>query len=177
MLTLLLGCSIGLSYAQWQTLPVPQSSDPFGGALPPTPDRWAESRRSRNILEAQEAPAGPSPFERRTRVSAGAIRVVDGDTFHMGGEKIRILDIDTPETHPARCAAEQALGDRATVRLRQLLAAGPFELVALGDRDEDRYGRKLRLVMRGGQSLGDVLVAEGLARPYAGGRRPWCGTI
>ena len=41
--------------------------------------------------------------------------VVDGDTFWHAGEKIRIEDIDAPETHPPRCTAEAALGNRATV--------------------------------------------------------------
>ncbi|WP_260599705.1 thermonuclease family protein [Sphingomonas endolithica] len=99
--------------------------------------------------------------------------VVDGDTFWMAGEKIRIADIDTPETHPSRCALEADLGGKATLRLQALLNAGPVTL-ASADRDTDRYGRKLRIVERGGESLGDTLVAEGLARPWAGRRRPWC---
>ncbi|MFC3579399.1 thermonuclease family protein [Sphingomonas hylomeconis] len=99
--------------------------------------------------------------------------VVDGDTFWMAGEKIRIADIDTPETHPSRCALEADLGGRATLRLQALLNAGPVTLVTAG-RDTDRYGRKLRVVERGGVSLGDILVAEGLARPWTGRRRPWC---
>ena len=33
-------------------------------------------------------------------------------------------------------------------------------------RDEDRYGRKLRVVVRNGRSLGDQLVSEGLARTW-----------
>jgi len=99
--------------------------------------------------------------------------VVDGDTFWMDGEKIRISDIDTPETHPARCAEEQRLGDAATLRLQALLNAGPVSLV-MGARDTDRYGRKLRVVMRGGVSLGDTLVGEGLARRWIGHREPWC---
>jgi len=101
-----------------------------------------------------------------------ALRVIDGDTFDFAGERIRILDIDTPETHPARCAYEAELGARATERLRQLLAQ-PFELQANG-RDEDRYGRKLRVVLVRGRSVGDQLVREGLARRYEGRRRPWC---
>jgi endonuclease YncB( thermonuclease family) len=32
----------------------------------------------------------------------------------------------------------------------------------------------LRVVRVDGQSVGSVLVEEGLARWYAGGRRPWC---
>ncbi|MEN2787117.1 thermonuclease family protein [Sphingomonas qilianensis] len=99
--------------------------------------------------------------------------VVDGDTFWMAGEKIRIADIDTPETHPSRCALEADLGGRATLRLQQLLNAGPVTL-AVADRDTDRYGRKLRVVERAGASLGDMLIAEGLARPWTGRRQPWC---
>ena len=57
--------------------------------------------------------------------------------------------------------------------MAELLAAGPFELSPV-DRDEDRYGRKLRVVTRNGRSLGDQLVAEGLARTWTGRREPWC---
>jgi micrococcal nuclease len=107
---------------------------------------------------------------------AGGVRincVVDGDTFWMAGEKIRIADIDTPETHPSRCALEATLGDRATLRLQALLNGGPVTLVT-ADRDTDRYGRKLRTVERDGVSLGDILVDEGLARRWTGRRQPWC---
>ncbi|HYE28852.1 MAG TPA: thermonuclease family protein [Allosphingosinicella sp.] len=82
--------------------------------------------------------------------------------------------MDTPEVD-ARCPYETALAARATVRTRQLLAAGAFELHPLPrGRDEDRYGRKLRIVTRGGQSVGDVLVAEGLARTWSGRREGCC---
>ena len=99
--------------------------------------------------------------------------VVDGDTIWYRGSKIRIADIDTPETHQPQCAAEAARGAAATRRLHQLVNAGPFTLQSI-NRDEDRYGRKLRILTRGGHSLGAVLVAEGLARFYEGGRRSWC---
>lgn len=85
--------------------------------------------------------------------------VVDGDTFWIGGEKVRIADIDAPETHPSRCDREADLGRRATLRLQTLLNAGPVSL-ASADRDTDRYGRLLRIVERDGQSLGDQLVDE-----------------
>jgi len=100
--------------------------------------------------------------------------VVDGDTFWMEGVKIRVADIDAPETHPSRCPYEANLGDRATTRLHDLLNQGPFSLQSLPDRDEDRYGRKLRIVTRNGDSLGDQLVSEGLARTWIGHRDPWC---
>lgn len=99
--------------------------------------------------------------------------VVDGDTIWLNGENIRIADIDTPETHDFRCPSEKALGDRATVRLREVLHSGPITLATI-DRDEDRFGRKLRIVMVNGESVGETLVDEGLARWYEGGRQPWC---
>lgn len=106
--------------------------------------------------------------------AAGQVRVIDGDTFDHGGERIRIADIDTPELR-GRCRYETELAALATERMRALLAAGPFELHRTPDgRDEDRYGRKLRIVTRGGRSLGDMLVAEGLARTWTGRREPWC---
>jgi micrococcal nuclease len=101
--------------------------------------------------------------------------VIDGDTIRYGGAKIRLADIDTPEIFSPKCASEAALGQQATERLLELINAGPFEVVPSGSRDEDRYGRKLRTVERNGRSLGDILVAEGLARPWDGGGRGWCG--
>ncbi len=100
--------------------------------------------------------------------------VVDGDTFWFRGEKIRVADIDAPELSPPRCQREAELGEAAKRRFHALLNAGPFTLAA-GARDQDQYGRKLRTVSRGGRSLGDVLVAEGLARRWNGPRQSWCG--
>lgn len=100
--------------------------------------------------------------------------VVDGDTIWLDGQKIRIADIDTPETHPARCPQEARLGKAATRRLQELLNQGPFDL-RTPRRATDRYGRQLRVLERDGVSLGMILVREGLARPYKGGKRqPWC---
>lgn len=104
----------------------------------------------------------------------GPIWVIDGDTFDAAGTRIRVADIDAPEVH-GRCPYETDLAARATIRMRALLDAGPFDLDPLpGGRDEDRYGRKLRIVTRGGRSLGNVLVEEGLARTWTGRREPWC---
>jgi endonuclease YncB( thermonuclease family) len=99
--------------------------------------------------------------------------VVDGDTFWLHGQKIRLADINTPEVSAPQCAREAALGAQATGRLQALLNAGPFTLERV-DRDRDRYGRLLRTVTRGGESLGLVLVREGLAEVWRGSRSSWC---
>lgn len=101
--------------------------------------------------------------------------VVDGDTLRFEGVKVRISDIDTPEVFSPKCRFEADLGEKATLRLQALLNAGPVSLARSGSRDEDQYGRKLRVVMRDGQSLGAILVAEGLARRWDGARHSWCG--
>ncbi len=107
----------------------------------------------------------------------GATRVtcvVDGDTIWLDGIKIRIADIDTPEVGSPGCAEELALGRQATQRLIELLNIGPFSLETAGARDEDVYGRKLRVFTRDGKSLGRMLVDEGLAHVWDGSKHSWC---
>ena len=115
-------------------------------------------------------------FDENLGECSGPVRytcVVDGDTFWLKGEKIRIADINAPEVSEPKCTAEAQLGAKATTRLTALLNDGGFSLQAV-DRDEDRYGRKLRVVTRGGESLGEVLVKEGLAERWKGYRGSWC---
>lgn len=100
--------------------------------------------------------------------------VVDGDTIWLQGEKIRIADIDTPEIGRPQCDYEYGLGIRARDRLRELIDNRSFGLRSIGGRDEDQYGRKLRVIVQDGRSVGDVLVEEGLARTWSGRREPWC---
>lgn len=141
-------------------------------ALPVTPSR--EQPQRAEIEAPAPAPAEPIRTFGFCHTGGGQNCIIDGDTFWMDGVKIRVADIDAPETHPPRCDYEADLGNRATDRLRELLNVGPFEVEPLPGRDEDRYGRKLRVVTRDGQSLGDQLVSEGLARTWTGQREPWC---
>jgi endonuclease YncB( thermonuclease family) len=99
--------------------------------------------------------------------------VVDGDTFYIGGQKVRIADIDAPETHDYRCRSELELGERAARDLQALLNSGAVTMTSI-DRDRDVYGRLLRNVSVNGRDVGEELIADGVARAYAGGRRSWC---
>ena len=99
--------------------------------------------------------------------------VVDGDTFWLAGEKVRMADINAPETVQAGCPSERQRGEAAKLRLLALLNAGPVELVD-DARSRDRYGRRLAVVTRRGASLGMQLVNEGLAEPWRGRRSSWC---
>ena len=84
-----------------------------------------------------------------------------------------IADIDTPELSPPRCERERERGLAAKQRLLDILNSGPISLKSTA-RDEDRFGRKLRIVYRDRRSVGDIFVAEGLARKWQGSRRSWC---
>lgn len=132
---------------------------------------------SDNAVSKTVAPLAQPVAFKPYPLCSGSIRVhcvVDGDTIWHEGVKIRVADIDTPEVGDPKCSSEAALGAKATKRMLQLVNAGPFEMQAWEDRDEDQYGRKLRVLVRGGRSLGDILVSEGLARTWAGRRQPWC---
>ena len=131
-------------------------------------------------LPLQAQPNGADPADQESGSFAkcngngnGWNCVVDGDTIRFEGVKIRIADINTPETFEARCSSERALGNQATERMIDLLNRGNFSLEPV-DREVDQYGRTLRVITRNGESLGETLVDEGLAERWNGQRRQWC---
>lgn len=101
---------------------------------------------------------------------------IDGDTIRIGTETIRVLNIDTPEIGQARCPSERSRGLAAKARTQALLTTSATLGLRRGDgrRQKDRYGRTLARVYVDGRDLGDILIAEGHARPWTGKRRPWC---
>lgn len=100
--------------------------------------------------------------------------VVDGDTFRLGDRSIRITGIDAPELASPRCAEEAALARRSTDRLLAILNQGSFDMIAHRLQRQDRHGRDLMVLERNGESIGDQLMAEGLAHRYIGSKRSWC---
>jgi len=113
-------------------------------------------------------------------VAADGLRVVDGDTIHLNGMPIRLLQIDTPETWSPRCQQELELGMAATKRLRELLDGHEVTYQATG---YDRFGRVLARVYADGVDVSEVLLREGHALPYIPGQKSkadrlvkWCPT-
>ena len=100
--------------------------------------------------------------------------VVDGDTIWAMGEKVRLADIDAPEVFSPDCDWERIMGERSTTRLTELLNQGDVALQASGSRDRDKYGRLLRVATVNGRSVGDQLIAEGLAYQWGRHQRGWC---
>jgi micrococcal nuclease len=92
------------------------------------------------------------------------VSIYDGDTFTLSsGQKVRLLQIDTPEL-----ASKECYGVEAKNALVKLLS-GKGSLVLKKDPalDEvDRYGRILRYVFIGKANVNLELVKLGAAAPY-----------
>jgi len=91
-------------------------------------------------------------------------KVYDGDTITLStGERVRFLQIDTPELSPAEC-----FGNEARNALVSLLnAPGQLTLKTDPKLDKvDRYGRILRYVFIGKTNINLKLVEIGAAAPY-----------
>jgi endonuclease YncB( thermonuclease family) len=195
-LTLLLGAVFAglVGGLAWQQRPSPPTASADGSPVAPASTiEWnavqAVPRRAldeadlaweRRATGGDTASGSSGPAAAAVRASFGFCHngggtncVVDGDTFYVNGEKVRIAGIDAPETHPPRCAEEARLGNAATERLRTLLNSGAVTMTSI-DRDRDSYGRLLRNVSVNGADVGEAMVSAGVAREWVGRREPWC---
>ena len=83
------------------------------------------------------------------------VRAVDGDTIRVGGERIRLRGIDTPEM-------SELAGPAAKRRLEELLRNGPIRIVPHG---RDVYNRLLADVFVNEQNVAKILILEGYEKP------------
>ena len=97
--------------------------------------------------------------------------VVDGDTVWVKGVKYRFEEIDTPEKG---ALAECRRGCRRFRLLSAWRKSFPRESSRIKSSGKDRYGRVLARFMVGKKSAREMLVAEGLARPWRGQTEDWC---
>jgi endonuclease YncB( thermonuclease family) len=91
-------------------------------------------------------------------------KVYDGDTITLSnGEKVRLLQIDTPELSPTECYGKEARSSLVSL----LNAPGQLSLKTDPKLDKvDRYGRLLRYVFIGKTNINLKLVEIGAAAPY-----------
>lgn len=125
-------------------------------------------------------------------VSNLSFTITDGDTIKLSGRAkgTRLVGFNTPETYKPRCDAEQALGRKATSRLKQLVSEAEtvdLQLVACACQegtqgtDACNFGRSCGVLKVDGVDVARTLIKEGLAVPYVCGTtscpkppRPWC---
>jgi micrococcal nuclease len=108
----------------------------------------------------------PSPEKETTaRETFRVVRVIDGDTIELeGGERVRLLSIDTPETVKPNTPI-QCFGKESSNHARELLEGKEVTLVR-DIEDRDKYGRLLRYVYLGNLFVNEALVKDGYARVY-----------
>lgn len=98
--------------------------------------------------------------------TAKVTRIVDGDTIEIeGGQKVRYIGINTPESKDPRKPVE-CFSAQATQKNTELVADKIIQLEK-DVSDTDRYGRLLRYVYVDGRMVNEILVKEGFAQASA----------
>lgn len=130
-----------------------------------------EKKETTNVIsyEDKETQESSLPSQKENSTSTGVLvtRVIDGDTIEIeGGQRIRYIGIDTPETSDPRTGV-QCYGKEATSKNRALVEGKKVRLEK-DVSETDKYGRLLRYVFIGDQLINEVLVKEGYAfsSPY-----------
>ena len=99
------------------------------------------------------------------QVKSQDLRVVDGDTIHLNGEKIRFTGIDTPELK--QTCINQGIIDPCGVTAKEILidkiSDNKVKCISEG---KDRYKRILAECFVNNESLSSYLVRSGYAFAY-----------
>ena len=99
------------------------------------------------------------------QVKSQDLRVVDGDTIHLNGEKIRFTGIDTPELK--QTCINQGIIDPCGVTAKEILidkiSDNEVECISEG---KDQYKRTLAECFVNDESLSSYLVRSGYAFAY-----------
>ena len=119
-------------------------------------------------------------FEYRVKIT----RVVDGDTvdaeLDLGfnikyKERIRLMGIDTPESR-TRNKVEKKLGLKSKARLKELISEHKGNIILTTAKEgKGKFGRILGSLVISDNgveaNLNDIMIAEGHAREYFGGKK------
>lgn len=97
---------------------------------------------------------------------SGRASVIDGDTIEIHGARIRILDIDAPESRQT-CGAQDGMEWRCGQKSALALADWIAQQTVTCESDQlDKYNRRLARCTVAGQDLGVWMAANGWAVAY-----------
>ena len=99
------------------------------------------------------------------QVKAQDLRVVDGDTIHLNGEKIRFTGIDTPELKQT-CIKEGVIEPCGVTAKEFLIEKIDNNKVNCISEGKDQYKRTLAECFVNGESLSSYLVRSGYGFAY-----------
>jgi endonuclease YncB( thermonuclease family) len=140
-------------------------------------DSWLKRREVRRgvtilVLAVLAALGGKIGDTIRNRdLPAGQVEgrpsLIDGDSFHLGSEEVRLKGIDAPEGRQTcqRDGREWRCGDAARTELQRLIQG---QMVSCRVVERDQHGRLLAYCSAGARDLNAGMVASGLALSYGG---------
>jgi len=99
------------------------------------------------------------------QVKSQDLRVVDGDTIHLNGEKIRFTGIDTPELKQT-CIKEGVINPCGVIAKEILIKKINDNKVECISNGKDQYRRTLAECFVNGESLSSYLVRSGYGFAY-----------
>ena len=105
------------------------------------------------------------PYFFEFQVVYGEAKVIDGDTIHIGKNKIRLHGIDAPEKNQ-KCVfnnKDWECGKNSTLALREMIENSP---VICRINDVDRYKRYIAVCFSDKKSLNKMMVKNGWAIAY-----------
>ena len=148
----------------WEPSPNEQSPNRLPTFKPHRPRRPPDSRPHRIpkgayklVPNKKHPPSSPrrARGKRHTKLaSAQRIIVIDGDTIHIGSERIRLRGLDAPEL-------SEPEGQAAKERLGELLRSESIQIVPHG---RDIYDRLVADVFVNGLNVAEMLKSEGYAK-------------
>ena len=118
-------------------------------------------------------------------ISAHATRVIDGDSIVITAHLwlnlyqetvLRLAHVDAPEIR-GKCDAEKTKAEEAKQFVRSWIEGS--DTLTIHDIQQDKFGGRVvgRIVNERNQDLGQLLLANMLARPYEGASRDsWCNS-
>jgi micrococcal nuclease len=124
-----------------------------------------------NTKEIESSSSEEVPIIKNTNkklLEATIAKNVDGDTvdINLNGriEKVRMLCVDTPETHHPRLGV-QPFGPEASDYTKKILSVGTKVEIEPGiGEGRDKYGRLLAYIYVNGKMFNEMLLEQGLAR-------------
>ena len=96
---------------------------------------------------------------------ADNLKIIDGDTIILNGEKIRFSGIDTPELKQTCLKDDQGVGCGVTAKKLLVEKIGNATIECISD-GKDAYKRTLAECFVNGESLSKFLVRSGYAFAY-----------
>ncbi|MEH7333464.1 thermonuclease family protein [Neobacillus drentensis] len=120
------------------------------------------------VVHNEKEPSSTEEVNKKNLLPSTIVKNIDGDTVevNLNGkvEKIRMLCVDTPETHHPRLGV-QPFGPEASAYTKKILSVGTKIEIEPGiGNGRDKYGRLLAYIYVNGKMFNEMLLDQGLAR-------------